>query len=118
MFSFCTPLYRYTHALAHCSACMACTLMFRRTRSILKLLTTFGEETEVMDALRVGTLGARSAALVSVMFRSLYGEESAELAVADPEAWGLDKVCGSLRSLCLYRCTHPKSISWRDTLLF
>ena len=50
-----------------------------------------------MDALRVGTLGARSASLVSVMFRSLYGEESAELAVADPKAWGLDKVCVCVR---------------------
>lgn len=66
-----------------------------RTRSILTLLTTLGEETEVMDALRVGTLGTRSAVLVSIMFRSLYGEESAELAVADPKAWGLDKVCVS-----------------------
>lgn len=48
-----------------------------------------------MNALRVGTLGTRSAVLVSVMFRSLYGEESAELSVADPKAWGLDKVCVS-----------------------
>lgn len=46
-----------------------------------------------MDALRVGDLGARSAALMSVMLRSLYGEESAAFAVADPEAWGFDKVC-------------------------
>lgn len=56
-----------------------------------------------MDALRVGTLGARSASLISVMFRSLYGEESAELAVADPVAWGLDKVC--LCTLSMYQCT-------------
>lgn len=55
-----------------------------------------------MDALRADTLGARSAALVSVMLRSLYGEESAELAVADPKAWGLDKVC-VLLIVCWYR---------------
>lgn len=65
-----------------------------RTVPVLTLLTTLGEEKEVMDALRVGELGARSAALLSGMLRSLYGEESAAFAVADPNAWGFDKVCG------------------------
>lgn len=51
-----------------------------------------------MDALRVGDLGARSAALLVVMLRSLYGEESAAFAVANPEAWGFDKVS------CLFVC--------------
>lgn len=82
----------YTYA-TQCFGYTACTRTLRRIHSILMLLTTFGEEKEVMDALRVGTLGIRSAALVSIMFRTLYGEESAELAVADPKAWGLDKVC-------------------------
>lgn len=50
-----------------------------------------------MHALRIGTLGARSAALISIVLSSLYGEESAAFAVAEPEAWGLDKVC---RSTC------------------
>lgn len=84
--------------------------ILRRVHSILTLLTTLGEEKEVMDALRIGTLGARSAALVSIMFRSLYGEESAELAVADPKAWGWDKVCMYVcLVLRLYRCT-PRGI--------
>ncbi|CAM9896804.1 unnamed protein product [Ectocarpus fasciculatus] len=61
------------------------------TLPVLTLLTTLGEEKEVMDALRVGELGARSAALMSGMLRSLYGEESAAFAVADPNAWGFDK---------------------------
>lgn len=60
---------------------------------MLKLLNTLGEERDVMHALRIGTLGARSAALISVVFSSLYGEESAAFAVADPQAWGFDKVC-------------------------
>ncbi len=49
-----------------------------------------------MDALRAGALGARSAALFSVVLRSLYGEESSAFAVKDPEAWGLNKVCLSV----------------------
>ncbi|CAM9366400.1 unnamed protein product [Ectocarpus sp. 6 AP-2014] len=61
------------------------------TVPVLTLLTTLGEEKEVMDALRVAELGARSAALLSGMLRSLYGEESAAFAVADPNAWGFDK---------------------------
>lgn len=69
-----------------------------RTRSILVLLTTLGQEREVLDLLRVGTLGIRSAALLSVMLRSLYGEEASETTVAEPEEWGLNKVC------CIFRC--------------
>lgn len=69
---------------------------------MLKLLNTLGEEQEVMQALRIGTLGTRAAALISVVFSSLYGEESTAFAVADPRAWGFDKVCGVL--LYVYRC--------------
>lgn len=57
-----------------------------------------------MDALRLGALGARSAALIAVMLRSLYGEESAAFAVADPEAWGFDKVCVCVTCECPFAC--------------
>lgn len=72
-----------------------------RTLPVLVLLTTVCEEPEVLDAMRVGALGVRSAGLVSAMLRSFYGEESAALTTADPKAWGLDKACFCVCVLCL-----------------
>lgn len=67
-------------------------LLITRAQPTLTLVMTLCEEKLVRMALRVGTLGTRSAALISSMFRSLYGEESVEFTVVDPGAWGLDKV--------------------------
>lgn len=59
---------------------------------MLTFFKTLCEEQDVRTALRTGAVGLRSASLIAVMLRSLYGEESADYTVADPLAWGLDKV--------------------------
>lgn len=69
----------------------------RRVLPNLQLLQTLCTEHVVLDLLREGKLGLRSASIISLILQTLYGEEAAEYAVVDPPSWGIEKVI----SLCM-----------------